>query len=306
MNILLTGGAGYIGTELVEALIQKEEVDKIVVYDNLSRHSYSFFLGETLHKHKKLQFVQGDVLDSRKLKSILDDIDVVYHLAANVTTPFANTDPHFYEQVNHWGTAEIVYAVEESKIKRFIFTSSMGVYGASEDLINEDKEPNPKTFYGISKMRAEEHVRRLIPKMDTYILRSANVYGHSRSMRFDAVINRFVFETNFFKRISIHGTGKQSRAFIPVRLIVKALADLLTADVPSGVYNVLDKNLQVLDIVDALKTLQPELEFIFINQHLDLRNLRVDTDSRIRKYLDLENDRSLVDELEEFMNQFSF
>lgn len=63
----------------------------------------------------------------------MDGIDIIYHLAANVTTPFANTDPHFYEQVNHWGTAELAYAAEKASVKKLIYSSSTSVYGASSD-----------------------------------------------------------------------------------------------------------------------------------------------------------------------------
>jgi len=118
MRVLVTGGAGYIGTELVNALIDRSDVEQVVVYDNLSRPNYNFFLGMRLNNSSKIDFVKGELLDSRALKKVLKGIDVVYHLAAKVTTPFANSDAHVYEQVNHWGTAELVYAVEESDVKR--------------------------------------------------------------------------------------------------------------------------------------------------------------------------------------------
>ena len=156
MNILVTGGAGYIGTELIDKLAIDPSVDKIIVYDNLSRPNYNLFLGNRISSVSKIQFVKGELLDSRSLKNILKDIDVVYHLAARVTTPFANSDAHMYEQINHWGTAELVYAVEESKVKRFIYTSSAGVYGSSEEAVTEEVAPDPKTFYAISKLRGEE------------------------------------------------------------------------------------------------------------------------------------------------------
>src|SRR5688572_25854844 len=171
MKVLVTGGAGYIGTELVSMLIANRAVEKVIIYDNLSRPNYNMFLGLRLQKHQKITFVKGELLDSRALKKILKGVDVVYHLAAKATTPFANADSHGYEQVNHWGTAELVYAVEESDVKRFIYASSTGVYGSSNRPAHEDKPPDPQTFYAASKLRGEQHVRRLIPKMDTFIMR---------------------------------------------------------------------------------------------------------------------------------------
>jgi len=123
--------------------------------------------------------------------------------------------------------AELVYAVEESNVKKFIYTSSSGIYGDSEDVVDEQFQPQPKTFYAISKLRGEEHARRLLNKMDTYIFRCGNVFGYNRGMRFDAVINKFVFEANFQKRITVHGDGNQSRSFIHIESIATALVNLL-------------------------------------------------------------------------------
>jgi UDP-glucose 4-epimerase len=306
MKVLVTGGAGYIGTELVAHLIAHPEVEKVIIYDNLSRLNYNLFLGLRLQKHYKISFIKGELLDSRALRKALKGVDVVYHLAAKVTTPFANTDAHMYEQINHWGTAELVYAVEESAVSRFVYASSTGIYGASKEAIDETAIPEPQSLYASSKIRGEEHVRRLTDKIDTYIMRCGNVYGYNKSMRFDAVINRFVFEANFSKMVTIQGDGKQSRAFIHVEMLGTALANLLRSDLPSGTYNLVDRNIKVIDILDALKELVPNLEFLFINQHLRLHELHVKPNPLVNERLGITNTRPLKDELEEFIAKFSF
>ncbi len=307
MKVLITGGAGYIGTELVSELALRKDVGEIIIYDNLSRSNYNLFLGSDIGSAaSKVKFVQGELLDSRNLKKHLKGVEVVYHLAAKVTTPFANTDPHFYEQVNHWGTAELIYALEDSDVKKLIFTSSTGVYGSANEPVDEDTTPNPKTFYGISKLRGEEHVSRLADKIETYILRCGNVYGYSKSMRFDAVINKFVFEANFNKQIAIHGDGKQHRSFIHIGHVSKALSKLLDGKANPGLYNLVDRDLQVLDIVDVLKEQIPALEFIFINQHLKLRELIVKPNHELNAQLGIENGQTFADEMLEFKSKFSF
>jgi UDP-glucose 4-epimerase len=306
MKVLVTGGAGYLGTELINLLIANPEVEHVTIYDNLSRPNYNVFLGLRLQKHHKLSFVKGELLDSRALRKILKGIDVVYHLAAKVTTPFANADAHSYEQVNHWGTAELVYAVEDSNVKRFIYTSSTGVYGSSKEATDELAAADPQTLYAISKLRGEEHVRRLSSKIDTYVMRCGNVYGYSKSMRFDAVINKFVFEANFNKLVTIQGDGKQSRTFIHIEMLAKGLANLLNASLPSGTYNMVDRTLKVIDILDVLKELMPELEFIFINQHLRLHELNVKVNALVNDTLGIHSPRSLKEELSEFLSKFSF
>jgi UDP-glucose 4-epimerase len=304
MNILITGGAGYIGTELVRHLVSLPQVDNIVIYDNLSKGNYNLFLGHRMDTGK-IKFILGDLLDSRKLRKSLQGIDVVFHLAAKVTTPFDNTDSHFYEQVNHWGTAELVYAIEESKVSRLVYVSSTSVYGSSPEILTEESTPNPETFYGISKLRAETHIKRLFNKINTLIIRCGNVYGYSPSMRFDAVINRFMFDANFNNRISINGNGKQHRSFIHVDKLVAGLAQVILQDIPSGIYNLTDKNIQVLDLIDVFKEIFPSLEFLFINQHLTLKEIKIEAESKIRQYISLP-DSSLKQELINFKERFAF
>jgi UDP-glucose 4-epimerase len=308
MKVLITGGAGYIGTELISALIAKPEVEKVIVYDNLSRPNYNVFLGLRLQNHTKVSFVKGELLDSRGLRKVLKEIDVVYHLAAKVTTPLANTDAHVYEQVNHWGTAELVYAVEESTtVKRFIYTSSTGVYGPSTgQAVTETTATAAQSLYAISKLRGEEHVRRLASRMETYIMRCGNVYGYSKSMRFDSVINKFAFEANFDNRVTVQGDGKQSRTFIHIDKVAHALANLTSTSFASGTYNLVDRTLRVFDIVDILKELVPPLEFIFINQHLRLHELNIQVNAEVNTALGINEERPLKAELEEFLAKFSF
>ena len=262
-------------------------------------------MGKTING-KTIQFIQGDILDSRKVHQLLKEVDVVYHLAAKVSTPFANIDSHFFEQVNHWGTAELIYAIEQSPVKKLVFISSADVYGAAHDLVDESSIPNPNSHYAISKSRAEEHVKRLFTKpIETIILRCGNVYGYSKSMRFDAVINKLMFEANFNGRISINGNGRQYRTFIHIDKVTHLLAKLLDAKVPSGIYNLSDKNLEVLEVVEVLKDIYPGLEFLFINQHLQMNEIKVDPASNLYRYIPLPKSE-LRDELRTFKENWSF
>jgi UDP-glucose 4-epimerase len=306
MKVLVTGGAGYVGTKLVKQLVRLEVVETVIVYDNLSRGNYNLFLGENIQNGSKIEFIQGEILDSRLLRKTLVGIDIVYHLAAKVTTPFANTDPHFYEQINHWGTAELVYAIEESEVKKLIHVSSTSVYGSSDDIVNEESPLNPRTFYGTAKKRGEEHVQRLVEQGRAVIIRSGNVYGYSKSMRFDAVINRFAFETNFHNRITIQGSGHQNRSFIHVNDLVHNLSLFIDHEVPGDVYNLVSKNISIIEIVDVFKELRPSLEFLFVDQHLDLRNIQVDINLKLASFLELAQPIGLKEEMEEFLANFSY
>lgn len=307
MKILITGGAGYVGTALVQQLVHDEKVTEIIVYDNLSRSNYNFFIGRDYPNGSKIRFVNGDLLDSRKLKKCIQEANVVYHLAAKVSTTTSNSAGHMHEQVNHWGTAELVYAIEESDIEKLIFTSSISVYGSSQNPIDEETGIiNPKTLYGISKMRGEEHVDRLKDKLTTYVLRLGNVFGYNKSMRFDGVINRFMFDSHFKNRIRINGSGKQTRPFVHIDVVKQVLAELVHSNIPSGTFNLVDRNLQVLDVVDVLKEIYPQLEFIFINQHLQLRELQVHPKTLLYSHIPYSLDGNLTEELLAFKKEFAF
>lgn len=304
MKILITGGAGYIGTEVTYELSKKEEVSEIIIYDNLSRGNYNLFIGQ--NKLSKVRFVQGDLLDSRKLRKSLKDVDVVLHLAAVVTTPFADQNPHLFEQINHWGTAELVYAIEESNVKKLIYSSSVSVYGASKDEVDIQTKPDPKTFYGISKLRGEEHVQRIGSKIPVYVLRLGNVYGYSKSMRFDAVINRFMFDAHFRKRITINGTGDQYRSFIHVDKTANLLSNIVVSDrLNPGCYNLVEDNLSINYIAEKLQQLYPELEMLFVNQHMHLRDLKVKPDKSVNDLFEIRV-RTLIEVLTEFKKNFTF
>lgn len=309
MKVLVTGGAGYIGAELVHQLAKNTEISEIVVYDNLSLDNHNLFISNSNKiPTNNVRFIMGDLLDSRLLGKALEGVEVVYHLAAKVTSPHENADSHTFEQTNNWGTAELIYAIEASdSVKKVIFTSSTSVYGSSNGaLINEETILNPKTYYAISKMRAEDHVTRLKGKIEYVVLRLGNVYGYSPTIRFNSVINRFMFDSHFKNRIQIHGSGKQKRTFIALNKVINVLDSLLKKDIPSGTYNLTDKNLQVLDLVDVFKEIYPSLEFIFINQHLELKDFIVDTDLKLSTYFDIQ-ESDIKDEILHIKNNiFAF
>ena len=305
MKILITGGAGYIGTELTYELEKNPKVKEIIIYDNLSRGNINLFIGKTKFSNK-IKFIQGDILDTRLLKQTLKGIDVVYHLAAKVTTPFADQNAHFFEQVNHWGTAELVYAIEESDVRQVIYTSSASVYGASSLEVDENILPNPRTFYGISKLRGEEHINRLMAKsVKTYIVRCGNIYGYSKSMRFDSVINKFMFDANFKNRIAIKGDGEQYRSFIHIDKTANILANLVFSNLEQGIYDLVEDNLTINHIANTFKALYPDLESIFINQQLKMRELKVKPNAKINALTNIST-RTLLEVLTTFKKEFSF
>ncbi|MBX2977743.1 MAG: SDR family oxidoreductase [Flavobacteriales bacterium] len=305
MKIAITGGAGYIGAELVAALSTDERITELVVYDDLSRGHHGLFMGPRMGR-VPVRFVQGDILDSRKLRKELAGMDRVFHLAAKVTTPFADAGHHHFEQVNHWGTAEMVYAIEDvAPDACVVYLSSTAVYGSGEAAANSGVRPAPRSAYGHSKWRGETHMERLMDDRSVTILRLGNVYGAGRSVRFDAVINRFLFEAHHKGRISISGSGLQQRPFIHIDGVIGTLGALVHGTPLSGIFDLVDHDLSVLDLVEALRTLYPKLEFLFVDQHLELLSLKVPRDARLQG-IQPERKADLVQELEAMQGRFAW
>lgn len=265
MKVLITGGAGYIGTELCIKLDKNPKVKEIIVLDNLSRGNYNLFLHSQI-KPGKLKFVKAELLDSRSLDKVVKDVDVVYHLAAENSND--EKLHHLHEQVNNWGTAELTYAIEESQVKQVIYLSSIAVYGSSQD----ESMVEPNTSLGNSKRRGEQHIERLGSKIKTHILRLGEVFGYGASLNMDGILNGYMFDSHFVGRISVHGNGKQEQSFISLHKTTEILSNLLGHELETGIYNLVDEQKSILDLIDSLKELNPEMEMVFTNNHLELPN----------------------------------
>ncbi|MDB4790227.1 NAD(P)-dependent oxidoreductase [Akkermansiaceae bacterium] len=306
MKILITGGAGYIGFSLIQAIFQSHnQVDEIIIYDNLSRKNYSLFMNNKFNG-KGIKFIHGDILDGRTLKKVLDNVEVVIHLAAKVSTPFADNEAHFFDQVNNWGTAQLVSCVEGiSSVRHFVYLSSASVYGNSMEQIDENSLPFPGSFYGISKLKGEKQVQRLAQKMKVHLVRSGNVYGYNPAMRIDSVINKFMFDANFIGKINIHGNGEQIRPFIRVDKLAFILKEILYKEITSGVFNIFERNISINEIVETVKELYPELDIISINPDMNMRKIQLKPASKLLSYCTLPS-KDFLDELREFKTSFSF
>lgn len=305
MKILITGGAGYIGYSLVKQLLSDvDELHSITIYDNLSRKNYSFFT-EAKFDHKPVKFVHGEILDGRALTQALEGIDCVIHLAAKVTTPFADADAHAFDQVNHWGTAQLAYAIEKSNVKKVIYVSSISIYGDAEQPYLESAAPNPRTFYGRSKWEGERQLQVLTRDREVFILRSGNVYGYNPSYRIDAVVNRFMFQANFLGKITINGNGDQHRSFIHVDKAAHAIVHVADGKVQPGIYNLVEHNFSINEVVDTIKSIYPALDTIHANYNVRMKDVLTSVPCAIWQSIPLPV-RSFHDELVDFRQHFSF
>ncbi len=305
MKILITGGAGYIGSALTLLLQEIDEIKKIIIYDNLKRKNYSLFTCNK--KLSKVEFINADILDRKKLTNAVQRVDKVIHLAAKVLTPFSDSEIHAFDQVNNWGTAHLVDILDNNP-KDIIFLSSASVYGVSSNnhVLNEHSGIKPSSFYGTSKVDAEKHIKRLENSCNYYILRCANVYGYSPAWRMDAVVNKFMFEANFKKQLIIYGDGTQHRPFIYLKTLLKVIQKILiNGSTKKGTYNLVEHNLSINDVKDVVQKIIPDTEIIYINKENKLKGLQLEPSHKLFEELDIK-ETNFEKELIQFKDRFSF
>jgi len=219
MKILVTGGAGFIGSHLVDALIERGH--KVVVIDNLST-------GKKENVNKKAKFYKIDIC-SPKIKEIFkkEKPEVVFHLAALPRVPLSVKDPVLTSKVNILGTVNIFKASVDFKVKRIIFASSSSVYGDQKKLpLREDMIPNPISPYGLQKLVCEQFAKLFsnLYKIPIVSLRYFNVYGPrvDFNSEYSLVIGKFLKQKAEGKPLTIYGDGNQTRSFCYVDDVVEA------------------------------------------------------------------------------------
>lgn len=234
---LVTGGAGFIGSHLAEALVNLAGVEAVVVVDDLSNGSLRNL--EACRRTGKLVFVRGDVRDEALIRKVLGDysVDYVFHHAARVSVSNSVRDPLTTESVNVGGTLSVLKAAMDFDIKRLVLASSCVIYGEARSLpIREEEPPKPRSPYGVSKMASEAYwmlVHELYG-LKTVALRYFNVYGpRQRPGEYGGVISSFISRALKGLPPIIYGDGEQTRDFVHVRDVVKA--NLLAASKPRAI-----------------------------------------------------------------------
>jgi UDP-glucose 4-epimerase len=225
MRFLVTGGAGFLGTALVNRLVK--EGHQVRVIDDLSA-------GDPAGLDDRVLFTRGDVIDRPKLWTLLQDVDCVYHLAARVLVSESIYYPREYNEVNVGGTVSVMEAMRDAGVQRVVFTSSGAVYGEQADQpLQEDQRPNPRSPYAVSKLAAEYYVRTIgaLWGLETVILRVFNTYGPGQQLppSHPPVVPRCLQQALRGGSLVVFGGGGQTRDFVYVDDVVEALLSAATA-----------------------------------------------------------------------------
>jgi nucleoside-diphosphate-sugar epimerase len=241
VRILVTGGAGYIGVELVRQLLERG--DEVVVVDRM------YFGVEPLAEFEgRVSVVQGDVreFDPRWL----DGVDGVSHLAGLSNDPTAEYNPAANWEMNALATERLAAACAQAGVQRLVFGSSASIYdGIGPGMYDERAEVQPRGAYSLSKKYAEEAlIAAASSTFSVVILRQGTVYGYSPRMRFDLVVNTFVKDALLYRRLFLHGGGWQWRPLVAVSDVARAHIVALTAPrdrVHAEIFNVMQENYQI-------------------------------------------------------------
>ena len=221
-EILVTGGAGFIGSHIVDRLL--DEGFKVRVLDNLSTGDITNL---AQHQNKKsFQFIEGDIRNFDLLKKTVKSVDAVIHEAALVSVTRSVENPLLSNEINVTGTLNLLKACVDAHVKRFIYASSCAVYGDTETLPNhENLAPKPLSPYAVEKLAAEKYAKVFhnVYGLETVSLRYFNVYGpRQKCGPYSGVISIFINRLLENKHPIICGDGEQTRDFINVKDVVEA------------------------------------------------------------------------------------
>lgn len=299
MKVLITGGAGYVGNALVQQLVSDEQISAIHIYDNLSRGRHVLLQQTT--QSSKLKFIEADILDNYSLQKALQEVAVVIHLAT-----VRHPEHHYMEQINHWGTANLINNMEGYSIKKFIFLSTADVYANSPEEITVEKEDFAKSAFAQSMLRAENYVKTLSNKCEVAVVRSAAVYGYNPAMLFTSGINRHVFDAKYNNLLQLDGDGIHSQSAIHVNELAKILSKLTLQKnkLEQILYLATTQQWSGMEIYEALKEFFPSLEATFTSHHLRLTDQLLKAD-KISSLL-LENKTSLPTAIEEILSKTNY
>jgi len=265
MQFLVTGGAGFIGSHIVDALVGNG--DKVKVIDDFSSGQMENLSGVL----NKIELIKGDIRDKGLVAKAVDGVDYVLHQAALRSVPKSLANPELYNDVNINGTLNILTASRNAKVKRVVIASSSSIYGEIEKLPErEDFLPQLISPYGLSKLAGEYYARIFsrIYGLETVNLRYFNVFGPRQSLEneYAVVIPKFITCILKDEQPPIHGDGKQTRDFTYVANVVQAnIKSAVTPGIKCEVFNIAcGKAYSVLDIVKYVnkilgKNISPKL-----------------------------------------------
>lgn len=238
-NVLVTGGAGFIGSALVRGLLAEERVERVVVVDNLLTGKRANIEG----LESEIEFHEADIRDLEAMEAVMAGIDTVFHEAAIPSVPRSIAEPELSHDINVNGTFNVFLAAQRRSVRRVVYAASSSAYGDTETLPKvETMTPRPKSPYAVQKLVGEFYARTFfeVYGLETVSLRYFNVFGPRQdpASPYSGVLSIFCASILSGKAPTIFGDGEQTRDFTYIENVVRL--NLLAArapDAPGNVYN---------------------------------------------------------------------
>ena len=235
-KVIVTGGAGFIGSHLTEALVKRGY--QAIIIDDLSTGKRE----NIYHLKKDIEFIKGSITDLPLLKKSFKGIDYVFHMAAMASVPKSVANPLASHDVNNTGTLNVLQAAAQNGVKKMVFMSSAAIYGDIPTLpLKEDMPPRPKSPYAVDKLSAEYYceVFRNVYNFPSVCLRCFNIYGPRQdpASEYAAAIPKFIQLAVDGRPVVIFGDGEQTRDYVYVKDIIEANLLALKSNA-GGVYNI--------------------------------------------------------------------
>lgn len=295
-KLVVTGGAGFIGSHLVDRLVA--DGHQVLAVDNL-------MLGKKLFINKKAEFKKIDIRDEKKLEKIFKGAEAIFHLAADPRLPLSIEDPITTHEINVTGTLNVLNAARKSGVKKIVFSSSCALYGDQPLPIVETAVPKPLSPYGLHKLMGEEYCRlfSLLYGLETVCLRYANVFGPRKLANgsYPMVIPIFLDQKKKGQKLTIVGDGKNTRDYIHVKDVVAANIAAWQSTVTDGQAINVGSNKQT-SVNEIAKLIGGETAFLPPRAG-EMRYIEVDN-TKARQLLDWAPTVKLEDGIEELKKEW--
>ena len=236
-KVLVTGAEGFIGSHLVEHLLEKGfKVRAFVLYNSFN--SYGWLDTLPKEKLKQIEIFSGDVRDPNGVRLAMEGIDVVYHLAALIAIPYSYHSPDNYVDVNIKGTLNILQAAKLLKTERVLVTSTSEVYGTAQYVPIDEKHPfQGQSPYSATKIGADRMAESFYRSfnMPVTIVRPFNTYGPRMAKNDGRVVSNFIVQALQGKDITVYGSGEQTRSFCYVDDLINGMIAYMSLESDSGI-----------------------------------------------------------------------
>ena len=302
-NILVIGGAGYIGSVLTQKLVLSKYNVKVLDSLIFGRDGIS-----DLVSNNSVNLFVGDIRNKKIISDVLKEVDCVVHLAAIVGDPLCSKIPKAARQINELATKHIIDSCKKSGVQRFIFASTCSNYGSALGTVNEDTPLESLSLYSETKVRSESYI--LDSKEENFepcVLRFATAYGVSPRMRFDLLVQEFIRDALIDKKISIFGPNHW-RPLVHVDDIASACITAIenSSNISGEVYNVGDnkQNYTKKGLAELVQKHIPSSTIEITETKQDLRSYKVSFD-KIRNNLNFRVLRTVEDGILEILNQIN-